>query len=258
MTGLIRRLERVKRQACATSGTAVPALLPPQPDEWNALIAHMAEDFREQVECYKVKLGLPAEKAFEEANTPHAYAANDARKRAAENLSWFELRSLFVRDPDAALEKWLQVMEAARDNLRCGEDAWKPVAPFFFSPWDMAKFLALRQELMSAWQPRNGMEQMLIDQVVQVHALIEMWQEELRTRRTLSNVGSRREPGEVPRVDDVQAIEQAMRAIGRLYDIKLQTLNTLQRMRRSAKGIIVRKASQINVAEQQINITAGP
>jgi hypothetical protein len=252
----MRRLHRLQKLAASTPEP--PAL--PAPGEAKAVAALMAQDFRETVESYTTRLGWTAGQAIEQTAKIPPSAAEEARRVAPEVLSAFHLRALMAKDPDAALAKWQACVEAAREHVQCGEHAWEAVASLKQSPWELAQFVALRQDLIATYQPRNALEQMLIDNVIQVQSLIEMWNQELITRHGLSNVSSRREPGEAPRVDDVEAIDQALRVIGQLSDIMLRTVNALQRMRGGRGGasrVVVRRARQVNVGGQQINIGGG-
>jgi len=254
MTALIRRMHRLQRELSPQARVPVPL---PQPSESKALARRMAADLKAEVEDYLRGFGWTPEKAIEEAKKFAPGTEEDAWNEAPEKLTPVQLRALLSKSPEAALAKWEQLLEAARDHRHSGEHAWEAVAPPMVSLWSMAKFMALRRELTADWQPRNGVEQMLLDQVLQLQTLIEMWQGELMSRMMVSNVSTRREPDQPPRVDDVQAIEQAMHAIDRLYAIKLRTLNSLQRMRGGATRVVVRRARQVNVADQQVNITAG-
>jgi hypothetical protein len=254
MRGLLRRIHRLQKLAASPPGP--PAL--PAPGEVKAVSALLAQDFRGSVESFTTQLGWPAAQAIGEAAEPPPCLAEQARRVAPEQLSEFELRALLVRDPEAALTKWQACVEAAREHLRSGGHAWEAVAPLRQSLWGLAEFTALRQDLIATFQPRNALEQTLIDDLIQIQSMIEMWYRELVNRQDVSNLSGRREPGQVPRVDDVEAIDQALRVIRQLTDVKLRTLNALQRMRAARGGpspVVVREARQVNVGGQQINIT---
>jgi hypothetical protein len=252
----VRRIHRLQKLAASTPAAEPPAL--PAPGERKAVAALMAQDFRESVESFTTQLGWTVGQAIEQtAETPPSLV-EEARRVAPEVLSALHLRALMVKDPDAALAKWQACVEAAREHLQSGEHAWETVAPLKQSLWGLAQFIALRQDLIATFQPRNGLEQMLIDDVTLVQSMIEMWCRELIDRHGVSNLSGRREPGQVPRVEDVEAIDQALRVIGKLSDIMLRTMNALQRMRGGRGGasrVVVRRARQVNVGGQHINIT---
>jgi hypothetical protein len=252
----VRRIHRLQKLAASTPEP--PAL--PAPGERKAVVALMAQDFRESVESFTTQLGWTAGQAIEQTAETPTSLVEEARGVEPELLSAFHLRALMVKDPDAALAKWQASVEAAREHLRSGEHAWETVAPLKQSPWELAEFIALRRDLIADLQPCNALEQMLIDNVIQVQFMIDIWYRELIDRHGVSNLSGRREPGEAPRVEDVEAIDQALRVIGQLSDIMLRTMNTLQRMRGGRGGasrVVVRRARQVNVGGQQINIGGG-
>jgi hypothetical protein len=107
----------------------------------------------------------------------------EARRVVPERLSAFELRARMVRDPDAALAKWQAYVEVAREHLRSGYHAWEAVAPLTQPPSGLAQFIPWRQDLIFAFQTRNAVEQMFIDDLTQME-----WQ----TRR-LEDFGGARE-----------------------------------------------------------------
>src|SRR5262249_6531162 len=119
----------------------------------------------------------------------------DARARAAasspvyddlalhgppDQVTWLMLERLTRRDPALALERWEEVKQAAREELRSGASAGRAVVESGQSCWQRARFLAARAELTEAWRPRNAVEQNLVDQMAQAQVLLWRWQEALR------------------------------------------------------------------------------
>ena len=167
-----------------------------------------------------------------------------------------DIETLYHTDPAAALEKWMQTRQAAREQLQSGMRAATAVKPFFPCPWWLAQFLALRDELMAAWLARNGADQTLIDVAAEAYTLMQGWLGELIDRTALANAGSRREPGrEQVRLDDAQAIDQAMQMVERFHGVFLRTLKLLQDMRRVSPRVVVRRAGQVNVGQHQVNVS---
>jgi hypothetical protein len=166
-------------------------------------------------------------------------------------LSWHDLELLYRAYPEAALAKWVQTREAAHEELHSGARGAAAVQPWDASPWWLARYLAVRDSLAAGGEPRSGPEELLIDQAAQTHCLVSFWQEELIARTTIANAGSRREPQkDQPRLDDAQAIEQAMGMVERLHTMYLRTLRALQDARRLPPRVIVRRAGQVNVGQQ--------
>jgi hypothetical protein len=150
----------------------------------------------------------------------------------------------------------MQTRQVAIEELRSGRRAAGAVKPSFESPWWLARFLAVRDELASDWQPRNGCERLLIDQAAQAYTQLLYWQEELVSCTTLANVSSRRETrGEPLRLDDAQSIKHAKNMVDFFNAMFVRTVKAMQDSRRGRPAVVVGKASQVNVAQQQFNLT---
>ena len=84
-----------------------------------------------------------------------------------DQVSWFDFHTLTERDPHLAVRRWEDIKRSALAELHSGHRAGKAMEPTAFGPWDRARFLALREEPSREWQPRNGIEQTLIDTLAQ-------------------------------------------------------------------------------------------
>jgi hypothetical protein len=170
-------------------------------------------------------------------------------------LFWGDLQILYRSDPGAALEKWIQIRKVAIEELRCGLPAACAVKPHFEFPWWLAQFLAVRDALAADLQPRTGCESLLIDQAAQVYTQLMYWQEELVSCTALANVGSRREAGrEQLRLEDAQAIKHAKSMVDSFNAMFVRTVKALQETRRGRPAVVVRRASQVNVGQHQVNM----
>jgi hypothetical protein len=260
MRPIARRLARLEKAAAARpAGAEVsspPAL--PQRGEVAALVPELARSLQASVECYKAVYGLAPPEAQAQADVAARGAAAQTNRIPADLLSWHDLETLYRTDPAAALEKWVQTREAAREELQSGARAAAAIQPFGASPWWLARFLAVRDDLAAGLQPCNGGEQVLIDLAAQTHCLMVFWQGELLARTAIANAGSRREAErEQPRLDDAQATEQAMAMVERLHALFLRTVRALQGARRKSPRVIVGRAAQVNVSGQQLNLNTG-
>jgi hypothetical protein len=260
MRPIARRLARLEKAAAARpAGAEVsPPTALPQRGEVAPLVPQLARSLQASLEYYQQFYGLGPHEAQAQADAAARGAAAQTSRVPPEMLSWHDLEILFRTDPAAALDKWLQTRAAAREELHSGARAAAAVQPFGASPWWLARFLAVRDALAAGLQPCNGGEQMLIDLAAQAYCLLLSSQEELIARTALANAGSRREPQkDQPRLDDAQAIEQALATVERLHAMYVRTVRALQDMRRKAPRVIVRRAAQVNVAQQQLNLNAG-
>jgi hypothetical protein len=227
----------------------------PQPGEVAALVPQLARSLQASVECYQAVHGLAPQEAQAKAEDAARRAAAQTSRVPPELISWHDSENLYRTDPAAALAKWVQVREAGHKELQSGARAAAAVQPFGASPWWLARFFAVRDELAAGLQPCNGREQVLIDLAAQAHCLLLFWQEELIGRTTIANADSRRElQTDQPRLDDVQAVQQAMGMVERLHALFLRTVKALQDARRGAPRVVVRRAGQVNVGEQQVNL----
>jgi hypothetical protein len=121
----------------------------------------------------------------------------------------------------------------------------------------LARFLAVREALTGDAPSQSAIEQMLIDQAAQTHTLLLSWQEELMGGTALANRGSRDDKHkEQIRLDDAKAIEQAMAMLERLQAMCLRSVKALQDMQREWPRVVVRRAGQVNVGQQQVNLNA--
>jgi hypothetical protein len=256
MRPIARRLARLEKAAAARpAGAEVSPPALPQRGEVAALVPQLARSLQASVEYYEAAYSLPPQEAQARADAAARGAVAQTNRIPADLVSWDDLATLYRADPAAALEKWLQMREAAREELQSGARAATSVQPFGASPWWLARFLAVRDELGAGVQPRNGGEQLLIDLAAQVHCLLLSSQEELTARTALANAGSRRDPQkDQPRLDDAQAVEQALATVERLHALFLRAVKALQDMRRKSPRVIVRRAGQVNVADQQVNV----
>jgi hypothetical protein len=132
-------------------------------------------------------------------------------------------------DPDLVAKRWEEIKRAALDELRSGHRAAKAMDGHESHCWQRAQFLAVRNDFIEAWQPRNGVERQLIDNLAQAQTCWLRW------------------IWEPPRVGEVEANEQAAAMVDRFNRIFLRTLRALRDLRRYAGPVIVQNAGQVNV-----------
>jgi hypothetical protein len=124
--------------------------------------------------------------------------------------------------------------------------------------WARAQFLAVRRDLLEAWQPRNGVERQLIDMLAQAQTGYLHWLELLTLRCSTDSSGRKREEGrwEPVKLSDAEAREQAVAMGERFHGMFLRTLKALRDLRRQTPGVVVQKAGQVNVGRQQVNVNS--
>jgi hypothetical protein len=176
--------------------------------------------------------------------------------RPPDQASWRDLQTLAERDPGLALKFWDDMREAARWELRSKQRAGKALEGYAASPWDRAQFLALCQELADGWQPRNGIERQLLDNLAVAQTALLTWLSRLAnwSTRPMKKDMSEGAGWEPPRLTEAEAVEEAMGMVERFQKIFTRTLRALCDLRRRPLAVVVQQAGQVNIAEQQVNV----
>jgi len=182
-------------------------------------------------------------------------------------VSWMGLVHLTDENPALAAQRWEEIRQAAKDELRTGHRAAMAVETWGGHPWERARFLAVRDGLAEQWHPSSGMEWQMIDQIAQAYTQGEKWQVVLSKRLTLecdtNDVHIDENNGKhvwfSPRQREADAIEQATAMVDRFNGIYLRTLRAMRDLRRYSNPIHIENAGQVNIAEKQVNFgQAGP
>ncbi len=179
--------------------------------------------------------------------------------------SWWELEKLAHANPAAFEAQWERMRQAARDDLQSGHLAARIVegTPGLNSPQERAQFLMLREALMVDWQPKAGVEQMLIDNIAQAQTL---YQRCILQLATLEGNETKRQRAEYdkdgywqpPRVTDFEAMQQEAEMADRFNRLVVRNLRHLCDLRRYVPTVTIQAAGQVNIAQQQINLSPGP
>jgi hypothetical protein len=251
------RVIRTEALAPAVAAPAVGYRARPA-DEARELARATAAAFTEMVQLYRDHYQLSAQEAVARTGEDSPAGLDRAQNAAPDQVSWTDLDTLARHDPAAAVRRWEEVKEAARGELRTGERAGQTTEVGFQTCWSRARFLAVRAELIDAIRPRDGAELLLIDQMAVYQVQLWAWQTTLTAYTSVADLGR---PGrradvrhEPPRLTDAEAMEQAAAMVERFQRLFLKALAALQALRRQP-SVVVRHARQVNVAEQQINVT---
>lgn len=236
------------------SNAASPAEL-----EARALADRLAAGYARSVKYYLELGGLSLEEAHQEAKRTQSWAAARARTSPPRELDWHHLSAVAEVDLPAAQELWTGVKAAAREELRSGDRAAAVMGPMA-TPFQKAQFLALRESFVEGWKPQNGIELAMIDMLAQSSSLYTYWNTIAHERATNISEESRRrsEDGQswaLPRQFEADAIEQAGRLADGFNRQFLRTLRQLRDLRRYTQQIVVMNGGQVNVAQQQVNVS---
>jgi hypothetical protein len=225
--------------------------------EAGTLARELAAAYKGLVENYRdVWQKSTAEAVAKTEEVSDGYTASILRG-PADQVSWSGLDYLARRDAGAAARRWEEVKAEALAEVRSGHRASKAMEGAGSNCWARARFLAVRRDLMDAWQPRNGIERQLIDMLAQAQTAQLYWLD-LLTLRYSCDSGRKRENGRWGplTVSDAEAIEQASAMVERFNAMFLRVLKSLRDLRRTP-GVVVQSAGQVNLAQQQVNLNAG-
>jgi hypothetical protein len=240
---------------------AAPATSAPDGEEIATLARELSSRYRSLVTYYKETCGLSAQEAVARTEAPAGPEyVQQIMQGPADEVSWDGLEYVLRTDPAQALQIWEWIKREARNELRSGHRAAKAVESYTSCTWERAEFMALRLDLVDAWQPRNGVERQLIDTMALAQTLMLQWSKKLSLYSTCDMVEREKEFGQPcwipPNVSQAQATEQAAAMVDRFNRILLRTLRALRDLRRYTPAVIVRNAGQVNVGGQQVNVAA--
>jgi hypothetical protein len=212
----------------------------PETREARSLARELAGAYRDRVNRHKHELGLSTQEAVAKAEEPCSLSRTwRIQDGAPEELTWADLEDLVGQTGERALDRWEEVKQAALEALQSGHWAAAVLEGYDSRPWRRAQFLAIRAELTEGWQPRNGVERQLIDQMAQAQVAMFWWQERLFVRAA----GAADEAG-----------EPAAAMMDRFHRMFQRTLRMLCTLRKVPMAVIVQNAGQVNVGGQQVNL----
>lgn len=234
----------------------------PAASEAGVLAGELASSFGQLVRMYEKHYSLSPEEALARAADLPEESAQRTLNGPPDQVSWLDLHGIARTDPDRATERWEEIKQAALAELQTGHTAAKAIETVNDCAWQRAQFLALREELLTEWRPRNGIERQLIDTMAQAQSQYLSWLNNLTLRTALESVTNdrrHREEGKwgPPRQTDADAIDQAAGMMERFNRMFLRTLRALCDMRRHSAPVIVKRGGQMNVAQQQVNLNSG-
>jgi hypothetical protein len=228
--------------------------------EMSVLGRELANSYHDLAEYYRDKLEKPpAEASALVRDHPPEYLER-ARRGDPSGLSWHELSALAQVDVEAAKERWLACKQAARDELTCGVAGAKAVEGFDSTPFERAKYLAIRAELAEEWQPRGGLEWQLLETAAQAQMQYLQWlgaasrMEQVENGRLFKKDGY--EEWEAPRLSRAEVTDRAYDMADRWNRVFLRNLRALRDLRRYAPSVHIENHGQVNIGKKQVNVKA--
>lgn len=235
----------------------------PVSDDALALTREMAGAYRSMVEWYRQTLApeLKEEIARFEAPLPGRWEEIQHKLHAEpHSIEWFDLKDVSHDGAHLPGEIWQQLREIAKRERQGGGhlgDVSKTAHGE--KPLDRARMFALREELRRDWQPQNGIETAIIDQMALAHWQVFEWMERLHCTNALCSDTLTREDkegkftGQLPRVSQAEAVATAAAMIDRFNRIFLRCVRSLRDLRRYPVTINA-PGAQVNVGDKQINV----
>lgn len=243
--------------------------MPGQPGDMagvGSLATELARAYRRMAAFYRDQLELDGRAADARARgldfTPEEGMADTTRiqERPPKDVSWFDLNRLVERDPHELARAWQRIQTAARDELASGHRT-AVALEWQGGPFSRARFLALRDSFREGTPSHNGIEAALVDSAAEAFSDYLEWTEHLHRMSSVEMEAERERADRdhrwrPQRLSYADAIEQAARMAERAHQRFLKTVKMLHELQRSAPALYVAHAGQINVGEQQVNLTA--
>lgn len=239
---------------------------PNYPEETGSLAREMAAAYKQMAVFYRDQLELLGPDADARARGTDATAEEQAAdrqrivERPADQVSWYDLTRLAEHNPDDAGAAWIRVRTEAQREFASGHRTAKALE-WRGSPWQRARFLAIRDSFRESTPPRPGIESAIVDTAVEAFGDYLEWSEHLHMLGS-TEVQSQRQRVErdgewTPmRLTYAEAIEQAAKMAERAHKRFLQTVKLLHDLQRTSATIFVGGGAQINVGQRQVNVAS--
>jgi hypothetical protein len=243
-----------------------------QRGESRAVGDQMAATYKRRVGYFKKRLlSLQETDPYRERFTPDKIDAmaregsiDSVLAGGADDTTWSDLQAAMEHNPDGAAILWRTLKGMARENLACGEYASHAVMANQ-TPFRRATFSVMREAFISAWQPRNAIEQSLVETLVQSHIAYNSWlgaataatEHSGYAAEAIDSKARQHESWNPPRLTSQETIESAMIMADRFNRLFLRTLRQLRDLRRYSIPVMINNPEQVNIAAdggQQVNV----
>jgi hypothetical protein len=227
--------------------------------EIGSLARELARGHNDLIDQFQRYAGMEAAEAAEAARTPRDHALERVRTAPPDQMSWSTLAQATRHGPTVILAVWEQIKGAARQELASGHRTAQSLERVG-TPWDRARFLALRDAFRDDWQPRGGVESALIDLLAQSFGAYLQWSERLSlyvdSQCETEDVKLKRDGYWMPpRVSEAKWMTWCAEQVNAAHRRFLMTLKTMQDLRR-LPSVSIASVGQVNVAQQQINVSS--
>lgn len=230
------------------------------------LAAELGRAYQREIAFYREQMNLTPEEADLRALglDQMAGAANPSLERIRDSppeyLHWSDLARLGEHSPEELVAVWEDMKAVARHELDSGHLVAKSLE-WDGTPWDRARFLAIRENLREPGSQPRGTESVLIDMAAeavttwlelseQLHMLLST---DGQLKRSDLDRGGRWSPSrQVIR----EEIERTEKRVEQAHKRVLRSIKMLADTRRTASTLFVGHAGQVNVGQQQVNVAS--
>lgn len=229
-------------------------------DKWASVptMERMVEELKGALEFW-TENGLSIQEAFDRVHEGNYGSARDiAERQTISSVGWTEMRLMEKAEPGSSEKMREVLLRCARADIKDGRLGARAVAHGRLTPMDEARYLAMVEEMSEGWEPRNGIERTLIEQMTQAHMQYMTWQERLNKissgmewEESKRPSATNKEPW-LARVTQTEAVNQAVMMVDRFQRMFLRTQRALRDLRRHS--ITIDRVDQLNVGDQQVNI----
>jgi len=234
----------------------------PEDAEVRQILVEAARSFIGTIEFYKSEFGggKPHDEAVKEALQCHEWRRGYVEGLAVEEITWGHMTAVAEVNTDDALKLWARVRKAADDELECGKRGAR-VAGYDPSPYALAQYLVIRDSFADQWQPQGGIESAMIEMLAVAFSLQLYWSgiahdRAMRVhddqRESLKRYAS--SGWKSPYQSEADAVDQAHRLADGYNRQFLRVLRQLRDLRRYAP-VVIQNAQQVNVGNQQVNVS---
>ena len=234
--------------------------------ERRQIVAEMARSFAQQLRHYvgyyeqSPEAAEKVERALRDVRASSEHYRKEAENCPPGQLTWKHFEAIAETDIEASMETWARIRLEAVDELQTGRRAAHGVHAK--EPIELARFYSIRDAFMDDWEPRGGVESALIEMLAQSFTLYLYWTE-ISHGRAVEAADEHEEDvnrhgfkgWQSPRQHIAEAIEQAHMMADRYNRMFLRTLRQMRDLRRYAPPVIVNNGGQVNVGQQQVNVS---
>jgi hypothetical protein len=231
--------------------------------ETRQVLVEAAQSFIETIEFYKKDFGEPLSHDDAVRETLRVY---EGRRQRVEGLqpqevTWGHVAAIAEGNPSDALDLWARVRQAAEDELESGKRGAK-VAGHNADPFALAQYLVIRDSFADQWQPQGGIESGMIEMMAVAYSLQLYWNTVAHDRAVSVHNNQRDQlkrfassGWKSPYQSEADAVDQAYRLADGYNRQFLRVLRQLRDLRRYAP-VVIQNAQQVNVGNQQLNVSA--